>query len=85
MGWWQELIQQDITPYRALLVRHLDTHGFAILCFHDSRDTMKVYNKLLISSVRFGNTLGPVSLQCTAIPKDLVRAVGPSEAQSHSH
>ncbi|EKD02148.1 hypothetical protein A1Q2_03510 [Trichosporon asahii var. asahii CBS 8904] len=64
----------DLTPYRAILVRHLETHGFVILCFHDSRDTMKVYNKLLISSVRFNRALGPVSLQCTAIRRDVVRA-----------
>lgn len=69
------LTAKDLTPYRAILVRHLETHGFVILCFHDSRDTMKVYNKLLISSVRYNRALGPVSLQCTAIRRDVVRAV----------
>lgn len=72
------LTAQELSPYRAILVRHLETHGFVILCFHDSRDTMKVYNKLLISSVRFNRALGPVSLQCTAIHKDVVRAVRPA-------
>lgn len=66
---------KDLTPYRAILVQHLEARGCVILCFHDSRDALKVYKKLLVSSVRFNQTLRPVTLRCTAIGKDVVRAV----------
>lgn len=46
-----------------------------VIGFYDSRDALKVYEKLSISSVRFSAGEPLVQLHCVSISKDVVQRV----------
>lgn len=80
-------VTKDIAAYKAIIVKHLQTKGWVsvppsdradqqvVIAFWDTRDALKVYEKLSISSIRFSAGGDLVQLHCIVVSKDVVQRV----------
>ncbi|KIR74108.1 hypothetical protein I310_01705 [Cryptococcus deuterogattii CA1014] len=61
--------------FKALIVKHLKSKGCIIVAFHDSRQNLKVYERLQAGPVAIGTTHPIVQLQCMPVTRDMVETV----------